>query len=128
MVEVRIPRAGDHERVVGQAAWSVADDAGFAYHDAKDLEVAACTACSGLAGRFFVGACRRVVVSFRIRPDAVRIVAFGDGVWESGTGAEMYLDAHEADICLALLRSVMDGVTMVEDQRRGLCLSMTKRR
>jgi hypothetical protein len=90
--------------------------------------MAVCEACTGLAGRFFVGACQGIVVRIQIRPAAVRVVVLGDGVRTSGPDGQEPLDPYEADMSLCVLRGLMDRVTLVEHQRHGICLAMTKRR
>ena len=125
---MKLPRGSNFERVAGQAALCVAHMAGLPPRAAEDLEMAVCEACTGLGGRFFVGACQDLVVRIQIRPEAIRILVFGDGVRSSGPEGREPLNPHDADMSLCVLRGLMDKVTLFEHQRRGFCLTMISRR
>jgi hypothetical protein len=58
--DLRIPYGQGMEHVAGAAAASLAQSIGFDSAEAKDVEVAVCEACTGLGGRFFVGACETI--------------------------------------------------------------------
>jgi anti-sigma regulatory factor (Ser/Thr protein kinase) len=116
------------ESIAGVTAAALAEAIGSDSAQAKDVEVAVSEACSGLGGRFFVGACEAIVVLLRAHPGELRVLVFGDGRGRSKEHVEAALDAYDADVSLGMLRSLMDTVTVRVHERCGFCIAMTKRR
>ncbi len=127
-IELRFPRARDLEKLAGGVALYAADLAGLPRPAGEDIEMAVCEACTALAGRFFVGACEAIAVRIQIRAEGVRVTAFGSGERVRGPEAERPLDPHEADMSLAVLRGLMDRVTLIIHSRHGVCVVMRKSR
>ena len=125
---MKFPRGRGFEQIAELAALSLADYAGIDEEQVSDLCMAIRDACVSLAGRFFVGACQRVVVLIRAYPGVMKAFICGDGTRESGDESGIALDAHDSQMSLDVLRGLVDRVTMLEHQDYGICLSMTMRR